>query len=193
MNEKIQNVLKDINSGNILNPLLSNLKNVRINFESTKDPIMVFADKIRIVEVLTNLITNAIKFSDGKPITITVKKVQKNAIDYKHTPVDNRVVKPTTTNDVKENQDDVTNMMKWVIVSIRDRWMGIDADILLTIYQIYFQIKPRHWLRVVYFRASSRHMADKFGFKIMKMKRVQPSHLVCHFLNDNRPSIYEMS
>lgn len=104
MNEKIQNVLKDINSGNILNPLLSNLKNVRIDFESTKDPIMVFADKIRIFEVLTNLITNAIKFSDGKPITITVKKVQKNAIDSKHTPVDNRVVKPTTTKDVKETR-----------------------------------------------------------------------------------------
>ena len=126
LNEKIQNVLKDIHSKNILNPFLSNLKNVSIDFEPTKDPITVFADKIRIFEVLTNLITNAIKFSDGRPITITVKKIQNNDIDFKHTIAGNREVNAL---DINENPDE--SMKKMIaVVSVRDRGKGIDSDIL---------------------------------------------------------------
>ena len=127
MNEKIQNVLKDIHSKNILNPSLSNLKNASIEFEPTKDPITVFADKIRIFEVLTNLITNAIKFSDGKPITITVKKIQNNDIDFKHTLAGNREVNAL---DVNENPDESMKKKMIAVVSIRDRGEGIDSDIL---------------------------------------------------------------
>jgi len=125
LNEKIQNVIKDIHSRSIINPLLHNLqKNIKIEFEPSEDPITVFADKIRMFEVMTNLITNAIKFSGDKPITITVKKIQKNAIDHKHQLGENKKVHK---DDTTQNRDE--NILMMAIVSIRDRGTGIDSDI----------------------------------------------------------------
>ena len=79
LNEKIENVIKDISnkSNNYKEP--NNLHNpIEIDFEPQQDPINVFADKIRIFEVLSNLLNNAIKFSNGKPITISARKLKKN-------------------------------------------------------------------------------------------------------------------
>ena len=86
LNEKIENVIKDIHSND---PTISGLpnalnKNINIEFEPSEDSIPVFADKIRMFEVLTNLITNAIKFSNEKPITISVKKIQRKAGETKY-------------------------------------------------------------------------------------------------------------
>jgi signal transduction histidine kinase len=129
LNEKIKNVIKDIRSKNTSNPLSNNLEeNIKIDFEPPEDPITVYADKIRMFEVISNLLTNAIKFSDGKPITITVKKIQKNDINFKHTFVDNREVNAAAN--IKENQDETIKTMMMAVVSIRDRGKGIDSDIL---------------------------------------------------------------
>ena len=127
LNEKITNVIKDIHSRQSFNPLLKNLqKSITIDFEPSKDPITVFADKIRIFEVITNLLTNAIKFSEDKPITISVKKIQKNTIGFKHQLSGNEQV---NRDDTKENKDETMTMMM-AVVSIRDRGKGIDPDIL---------------------------------------------------------------
>ena len=127
LNEKITNVIKDIHSRQSFNPLLKNLqKSITIDFEPSKDPITVFADKIRIFEVITNLLTNAIKFSEDKPITISVKKIQKNTIGFKHQLSGNEQV---NRDDTQENKDETMTMMM-AVVSIRDRGKGIDPDIL---------------------------------------------------------------
>jgi signal transduction histidine kinase len=123
LNEKIKNVLNDIHSKNSFK-LPNTFKNTKIDFEPSEDPLTVFADKVRIFEVLSNLINNAIKFSKDSPITITAKKIQKNTTDFKHTLADNKEVNRV---DIKENRDEVKMM---VVVSIRDRGTGIDPDIL---------------------------------------------------------------
>ncbi|WP_458744496.1 sensor histidine kinase [Candidatus Nitrosocosmicus sp. T] len=131
LNEKIKNVIKDIHSRQSFNPLLKNLQknNINIDFEACEDPITVFADKIRIFEVITNLLTNAIKFSEDKPITISVKKIQKNTIDLKHQLSRNN--EQVDRGDTKENKNETMNMtMMMAVVSIRDRGRGIDPDIL---------------------------------------------------------------
>jgi signal transduction histidine kinase len=126
LNEKIKNVIKDIHSREASNSLPNNLqKNIDINFESSEDPITVFADKIRIFEVLTNLITNAIKFSNEKPITISVKKIQMNAVENKY---QQNKDKEAILDETKKNKDELTKMM--AVVSVRDRGKGIDSDIL---------------------------------------------------------------
>jgi signal transduction histidine kinase len=84
------------------------------------DPIVVEADKIRIYEVISNLLVNAIKFTqknsssndNGNSLgegTITVFTAIKSNQVYK---------KGNTGSSVKE-----------VIISIRDRGAGIDPDI----------------------------------------------------------------
>ena len=77
-------------------------------------------------EVLTNLLSNAIKFSDNKPITISVKKIQKNSIDFKHQLSGNREF---NRDDTTKNKNETITMMM-AVVSIRDRGKGIDPDIL---------------------------------------------------------------
>lgn len=127
LNEKIQNVLKDIHgkyNASLLSSLSGTLNNINIEFEPTEDPVTVFADKIRIFEVLTNLLTNAIKFSEDKPITISVKKIQKSMVE--HTPPKDNGNRVTSDN-LRAN-DEYKKMM--AVVSIRDRGKGIDLEIL---------------------------------------------------------------
>jgi signal transduction histidine kinase len=72
-------------------------------------------------EVLSNILTNAIKYSNEKPITITVKKILKNTTKFKHQQSINEVNHNNTT----ENKDKM-----FVILSITDWGKGIGPDIL---------------------------------------------------------------
>ena len=113
INEKIRNVIDDLKLRH----------QVEITFADPKvDPIVVEADKIRIYEVISNLLVNAIKFTqknssssssdDGNSLgvgTITVFAAIKSNQDYKK------------GNNGSSDEE--------VIISIRDRGMGIDHDI----------------------------------------------------------------
>jgi signal transduction histidine kinase len=73
LKEKINNVIKD---------LVVKDKNDRkqiIEFNSSfKEQIMVYADKIRIYQVISNLLKNALKFTPNGKITITLEKTERN-------------------------------------------------------------------------------------------------------------------
>ena len=65
MNEKIKNVINDV-KGQIHNP-----DKLKIAFSETKYPIYVQADKTRLYQVIANLLTNAIKFTEEGTISIS--------------------------------------------------------------------------------------------------------------------------
>jgi signal transduction histidine kinase len=124
LNLKIQNVIKDIhNKTNIGSHRADSSTHIDIVFEPQEDPVMVFADKVRIFQVVSNLINNATRFSNGKPIVISSKKYLRNEIGT----VKGNYYKSKKVNlaDMKEFRDEMV-----VIVSIRDRGKGIDPDIL---------------------------------------------------------------
>ncbi|MBA2268867.1 MAG: HAMP domain-containing histidine kinase, partial [Nitrosopumilus sp.] len=124
LNEKIQNVIKDIHNKPNLSPHHDNSSTpIDIIFELQEDPITVSADKVRIFEVLSNLINNALKFSNGKPITISAKRFQKNEIGSIKSNHNNELI---DTENTREDKDE--KMV--VVVSVRDRGKGIDSDIL---------------------------------------------------------------
>jgi signal transduction histidine kinase/type II secretory pathway pseudopilin PulG len=105
MNEKINNVIRDLTPKKNLNDDNSTNQNVKFIFQPTKEPIMVFSDKERIYQVISNLIKNALKFipsNDGK-IEIILEKV----------------------NDKDKND----NEKEFVSVKIRDNGTGIDPEI----------------------------------------------------------------
>jgi signal transduction histidine kinase len=66
--EKIQNVIDDFGNG------LSNEKIELVFTPSQKEPIFVNADKVRIFEVISNLLCNAVKFTKEGKITISADK-----------------------------------------------------------------------------------------------------------------------
>ena len=122
LNEKIENVIKDISnkSSNYREP--NNHNNpIKIVFEPQQNPINVFADKLRIFEVLSNLLNNAIKFSNGNPIIISAIKSKKN-----------NGISPGFDKEkieVPYDQD-----VEIVIVSVIDRGKGIDREILSRLF-----------------------------------------------------------
>ena len=65
MNEKIRNVINDV-KGQIHNP-----DKLKIAFSETTYPIYVQADKTRLYQVIANLLTNAIKFTEEGTISIS--------------------------------------------------------------------------------------------------------------------------
>ena len=118
LNEKIENVIKDISNKSDNYKEQNNLHNpITIDFEPQQDPINVFADKIRIFEVLSNLLNNAIKFSKGKPVTISVRKLKDNNEHF-------------SSNDKEKGNIQDIDDTEIIIVSVTDRGMGIDVEIL---------------------------------------------------------------
>jgi signal transduction histidine kinase len=107
MNEKINNVLRDLTPKKNLNDDMKNQQNVKFIFQPTKEPIMVFADKQRIYQVISNLVKNALKFipsNDGK-IEIVMEKITES------------------------------NEKEFVSVKIKDNGTGIDSQILPRLFQ----------------------------------------------------------
>lgn len=122
LNEKIQNVIRDVHTKTNLSSHHANSSTpVDIVFEPQEDPITVFADKIRIFEVLSNLINNAIKFSNGESITVSAIKSQ---------------IDGNETKNVNDNYPEQVERDNWkkkdqlVIISIKDKGKGIDKEIL---------------------------------------------------------------
>lgn len=123
LNEKVNNVIKDIYSKIQNSSEDGYTQPIKINFITKKDPIKVFADKIRIFEAISNLINNALKFSNSEPITITVdtdKKPFEKTYDYSM----------LNTKSEMDEKKDINDYGEMVIVSIKDRGKGIDPDIL---------------------------------------------------------------
>ena len=87
-----------------------------------KDPITVFADKIRIFEVLSNLINNAIKFSNGESITISAVKFQNNGNKMNH--INHQDPEMGERDSGKKKDGELGT------VSLKDKGKGIDEEIL---------------------------------------------------------------
>lgn len=96
LNEKIKTVINDIENGYDD----GNKKNVKILFQPN-EPIIVYVDKDRIYQVLSNLLNNAIKFTENGTVTINI------GVNYS-----------------SNNHD------KEVIVTITDTGTGISPEIL---------------------------------------------------------------
>jgi two-component system, OmpR family, sensor histidine kinase VicK len=73
--QKIKNVIHDIRSSQG-----EKADAIEIVYHASDEPIMIEADKTRIYEVVSNLLRNAIKFTDSGTITITSSLEGRNAI-----------------------------------------------------------------------------------------------------------------
>ena len=73
LNEKMNNVIKDL----VVKDKTDRKQDIEFN-SPFKDQIMVYADKIRIYQVISNLLRNALKFTPNGKITITLEKTERN-------------------------------------------------------------------------------------------------------------------
>ena len=99
---------------------------IDIVFEPHDDPLIVFADKLGVFEVLSNLMNNAIKFSNGQSITISVTRLQDNKDKANHVHPEERENGESSNRKKKNNE--------FVLVSIKDKGKGIDKEILTRLF-----------------------------------------------------------
>jgi signal transduction histidine kinase len=123
INEKVKNVIKDVHEKASEVNETPTVKPIDIRFETEQDPLTVLIDKTRMFQAISNLLNNAIKFSDNGSITITVKK---DTFDSYYN-VDNSYT-IATKNHINKNY------VNSVIVSIKDRGKGIDNEILSKLF-----------------------------------------------------------
>ncbi len=127
LNEKIQNVSKDVLTKLSVASLHANSPTpIDIVFEPHDDPLIVFADKLGIFEVLSNLMDNAIKFSNSESITISVTRFQDDKDKA------NQVHPEELENGESGNRKKKNN--QFVLVSIKDKGKGIDKEILTRLF-----------------------------------------------------------
>jgi signal transduction histidine kinase len=74
MNQKIDHVIEDTKR------VMLNGRRTKIIFERTEKEISVYADKVRIFQVISNLLDNALKFTKNGSITIKAEKIEGNAV-----------------------------------------------------------------------------------------------------------------
>jgi signal transduction histidine kinase len=74
MNDKVRNVLLDAES------FIPNDKKIEILSVPSSEQVKVFADKPRLFEVISNLLNNAVKFTDSGTITVRVEKKDDNVV-----------------------------------------------------------------------------------------------------------------
>jgi signal transduction histidine kinase len=85
-------------------------------------PVFINADKIRINQVIDNLLTNAIKFTDEGAVSISIAcKKGKNHMDR-------------------------------IIVSVRDTGTGIHPEILKIVLKICYPKRYGYWFGIIHFK-----------------------------------------
>jgi len=76
LNEIIGNVIEDYKD--IISKKRYGSDQIRLVFEPSKEHILVNADKVRIIQVLSNLLENALKFTREGNIIITIEMIKEN-------------------------------------------------------------------------------------------------------------------
>jgi signal transduction histidine kinase len=116
INEKIRTVIEDIKSKQ---------DEIEIIFKQELDPIIVEADKLRIYQVISNLLNNALKSSK-----MCIDTGEKYRTDYH---ISSTITVLTTTkkfsNTYKNGNTGNNHNVDEVIISVKDRGTGIDPDI----------------------------------------------------------------
>ncbi len=99
-NDLVIEIIKDYEES-----IFSNSKNLKITYSSSDKDLLVYADKDRICQVITNLIDNSIKFiTNAGIISITAEKKKRNGHN--------------------------SGIEEMVVVTVRDSGTGIDPEIM---------------------------------------------------------------
>ena len=110
INKKILNVIRDVEKQ------ISDSNKLKILFTEPREAIFVDADKVRIYQVISNLLHNAIKFTKEGTILVSVRMTQKKGENKEE--------------EEKEEGREYDSSRRQVIVSVKDSGAGIDPEIL---------------------------------------------------------------
>jgi two-component system sensor histidine kinase VicK len=127
INEKIRNVIDDIQSKGEEED-----DEIKIIYIEQANPIIVEADKLKIYEVVSNLLLNAVKFTKKRVVDASNTRRNGSNVDYNsdYNIIISSIVKSNQSYN-KDNTADLAGegVRDQVVISIKDRGTGIDPDI----------------------------------------------------------------
>jgi signal transduction histidine kinase len=129
INEKIRNVIDDIQSKGE-----EEEEEIKIIFsEQEANPIIVEADKLKIYEVVSNLLANAVKFTKKKRV-VDASNMRSNSSNIGYSSDCNIIISSIVKSNQSYTKDDTgrtidEGVRDEVVISIKDRGTGIDPDI----------------------------------------------------------------
>ena len=120
--------------------------------ELPAQPIFIYADKNRIQQVISNLLSNALKFTENGIITITMEKFKDN--------------NNSNNNSNDDYDDDDNEKQEFVCIKIKDTGKGIDPEVLPRLFEKFATKSDRGTGLGLYI---SKNIVEAHGGKIWGM------------------------
>ena len=117
--------------------------------ELPAQPIFIYADKNRIQQVISNLLSNALKFTENGIITITMEKFKDN-----------------NNNSNDDYDDDDNEKQEFVCIKIKDTGKGIDPEVMPRLFEKFATKSDRGTGLGLYI---SKNIVEAHGGKIWGM------------------------
>jgi signal transduction histidine kinase len=120
--------------------------------ELSAQPIFIYADKNRIQQVISNLLSNALKFTENGIITITMERFKDN--------------NNSNNNSNDDYDDDDNEKQEFVCIKIKDTGKGIDPEVLPRLFEKFATKSDRGTGLGLYI---SKNIVEAHGGKIWGM------------------------
>ena len=120
--------------------------------ELPEQPIFIYADKNRIQQVISNLLSNALKFTENGIITITMERFKEN--------------NNGNNNSNDDYDDDDNEKQEFVCIKIKDTGKGIDPEVLPRLFEKFATKSDRGTGLGLYI---SKNIVEAHGGKIWGM------------------------
>ena len=117
-------------------------KKINLKFNSAEEEIIVYIDKDKIEKIITNILSNAFKFTpEGGHIEVTVTRSIFSSAGHSHSELDSE-----SPNEIKKLKRSAIGgqLDNYVEISIRDSGIGIPKEKLPKIFNRFYQVDGSH-------------------------------------------------
>jgi len=117
---------------------LANVKSLNFVFENHIGTCAIYHDSIRIKQVITNLVSNAIKFTDRGEVCVELKYASETLNSITEKPLSDVI--PTSNNSPLEELPTSPFAISNILISVRDTGIGIEPEFQRTIFEQFRQV-----------------------------------------------------
>ncbi|MBD2178892.1 GAF domain-containing protein [Pseudanabaena sp. FACHB-1998] len=122
-----------------LQPLAS-IKSLNFIFNNQIGTCAIYHDSIRIKQVITNLVSNAIKFTDSGEVIVELKYAQENTINFENKNKEKDASEAIAPDNVLNEDAQTPFAVSNILISVKDTGIGIEPEFQRTIFEQFRQV-----------------------------------------------------